>query len=360
MAEMVIRIGIIGCANIARKMSRAIALAPNAELSAVASRSAEKAEEFAKANNFPPTAKIYGSYESLLEDPEIDAVYIPLPTSLHLKWACLAASKKKHILLEKPVAPNVGQLDEILEACQANGIQIMDATMWMHHPRTQQMRRFLNDKDQFGEVKAVHSCFTHAPGEDYLRNDIRVKPDLDSLGAIGDVGWYAIRAILWAFDYELPKTVLAMRGPVFNEAGVILSCGATLHWEDGRVAYFHCSFSSNLTSQVTAIGTKGTLHSDDFVIPYQEKEAYYKAASKNWFNDLQTGWEPLPSHHIISTDLPQEVHMVGAFAQLVRDIKANGGKPDQFWPLCSRKTQLIIDAVMDSIGQGFEPIEVVN
>jgi predicted dehydrogenase len=79
-------------------------------------------------------------------------------------------------------------------------------------------------------------------------------------GVFGDAGWYCIRSILWAVDYELPKTVIALRGPVFNGVGGILSCGASLSWEDGKVATFHCSFLSNLTlMDVTAIGTKGML-----------------------------------------------------------------------------------------------------
>ena len=89
--EAPIRFGILGCADIARKLSRAIALAPNAELLAVASRSAEKARAFAAANspNVPPGAKLYGSYEALLDDPDLDAVYMPLPTSLHLRFQLL-------------------------------------------------------------------------------------------------------------------------------------------------------------------------------------------------------------------------------------------------------------------------------
>ena len=156
MADLPIRIGIIGCAEIARKVSRAIQLAPNATVSGVASRSFEKAASFAKENGLTPEAKIYGSYEALLDDPDIDAVYLPLPTSLHLQWAVLTAQKKKHLLLEKPVAVNVGEFDEIVKACEDNGVQIMDGTMWMHHPRTHKMEEFLNDKEFFGQLKSVN------------------------------------------------------------------------------------------------------------------------------------------------------------------------------------------------------------
>lgn len=151
----------------------------------------------------------------------------------------------------------------------------------------------------------IQSCFSFAAGSDFLQNDIRVKPDLDALGALGDVGWYCIRSILWAANFELPKTVTALRGPVLNEVGVILSCGAYLNWEDGKVATFHCSFLSNLTMNVTAIGTKGTLHLQDFVIPFEEEKASFSAGTECWFTDLVTGWVPKPSEHTILTDLPQ-------------------------------------------------------
>ena len=126
MADTAIRFGIIGCAEIARKVSRAITLAPNAKLAAVGSRSHEKAARFAAENNFPSDAKTYGSYEAVLDDPNVDAVYVPLPTSLHVRWAVLAAQKKKHVLLEKPVALNAVEFDAIVEACESNGVQFMD------------------------------------------------------------------------------------------------------------------------------------------------------------------------------------------------------------------------------------------
>ncbi|KAK9270664.1 hypothetical protein L1049_026246 [Liquidambar formosana] len=358
MAEKSIRFGVLGCAEIARKVSRAIILSPNSTLYAVGSRSIDKASRFASANGFPPSVKIYGSYEAVLDDPDVDAVYVPLPTSLHVRWAILAAEKKKHVLLEKPVALNVAQFDLIVEACESNGVQFMDGTMWMHHPRTAKMREFLSDKQRFGQLKSMHTCFTFGADPDFLKNDIRVKPDLDALGALGDAGWYCIRSILWAADYELPKTVTALREPVLNEVGVILSCGSSLHWEDGKVATFQCSFLSNLTMDITAIGTKGALHLHDFVIPFQEKEASFSAASESGFTELVTGWVPIPSEHTVMTDLPQEVLMVREFASLVRSIKENGSKPEQKWPILSRKTQLVLDAVKASIDRGFEAVEV--
>ncbi|KAF5192302.1 Oxidoreductase, partial [Thalictrum thalictroides] len=154
MADTPIRIGILGCADIARKVSRAIALSPNTTIHAIGSRSIEKAKRYASDNNYPSTAKIYGSYEQVLDDPDVDAVYVPLPTSLHVEWVLLAAQKKKHVLLEKPVALNTSEFDQIIEACESNGVQFMDGTMWMHHPRTEKMREFLDDSNRFGQLKS--------------------------------------------------------------------------------------------------------------------------------------------------------------------------------------------------------------
>ncbi|KAL6315962.1 hypothetical protein AAG906_014887 [Vitis piasezkii] len=352
MAETLIQFGILGCANVARKVSRAITLAPNATLYAVGSRSLEKATRFATANGFPPSAKIYGSYEAVLDDPNVDAVYMPLPTSLHLKWAVLAAEKEKHVLLEKPAALNVAELDQILEACESNGVQFMDGTMWLHHPRTAKMKEFLSDPQRFGQLKSVQSCFTFLADSDFLENDIRVKPDLDALGVLGDVGWYCIGAILFAADYELPKSVIALPGTVFNKAGVLTSCGASLIWEDGKVATFNCSFEANLTMNVTAIGTKGTLQVHDFVIPFKEDSVAFSAGIESWFNELVTGWRTMPSEHVVTTNLPQDALMVREFSGLVADIKRNGSKPEQKWPTISRKTQLVLDAVKAALERG--------
>ena len=207
-------------------------------------------------------------------------------------------------------------------------------------------------------VAQIHTCFTFAADADFLENDIRMKPDLDALGSLGDEGWYCIRAVLWTANYELPKTVIASREPVLNQAGVIMACGASLHWEDGKVATFYCSFLSNLAMDITAIGTKGTLHVHDFIIPYEEKEASFYAASESGFDDLVTRWASQPSKHTINIDLPQEALMVREFSRLVAAIKFNNSKPEKKWPTISRKTQLVLDAVKASIERGFEPVQI--
>ncbi|KAJ7535443.1 hypothetical protein O6H91_12G034200 [Diphasiastrum complanatum] len=351
--DSVVRFGILGCASIARKVSRAILLTQGACLYALGSRSLAKAKEFAAANNFPPEAKIYGSYEEVLADKAVDAVYIPLPTSLHLEWVLKAIERKKHILLEKPPALNVEELDKMLKGCEKNGLQLMDATMWMHHPRAAKVKDILHDKEAFGDLKEVHVLFSFRAPDEFLKNNIRVKPDLDSLGALGDLGWYCARAALWAFDFELPQSVTALPGVCFNEAGVIMDCAATFTWNNGQAASFRCSFQSCMTMKVIMQGTNGAIELDDFVIPYTEDIATFKFHCDASFVDKSLGWICKHQEHEVKTSTPQEALMVGNFTKLVRGIRDGSTTADHKWPDMTRKTQQLLDAVKLSIEKHF-------
>ncbi|XP_052203336.1 uncharacterized oxidoreductase At4g09670-like [Diospyros lotus] len=351
MAETPVRFGVLGCANIARKMCRAIDLSPNSILYAIASRSLHKASRFAEETGFSsPVPKVYGSYEAVLDDHDVDAVYIPLPTGLHLRWAVLAAGKRKHVLLEKPAALNLSELDRILEACRSSGVQFMDATMWVHNLRTATMRGLLSDSERFGQLKSIHSCFTYEADRNFLQTNIRVKPELDGLGALGDIGWYCVQALLWAADYSLPKTITAWPAPDINAAGVILSCGSCLRWEDGKIATFYCSFLANLSMDLIVLGSKGSFRLNDFAVPFRENVASFHVGSQFRV--------PILSEETVASDLPQEALMIREFSGLVLGIRENGLEPERKWPAICRKTQMVVDAVKASIEMGFQPVEV--
>eukprot|EP00262_Sarcandra_glabra_P013012 TRINITY_DN349_c0_g1_i2.p1 TRINITY_DN349_c0_g1~~TRINITY_DN349_c0_g1_i2.p1 ORF type:complete len:359 (-),score=14.57 TRINITY_DN349_c0_g1_i2:53-1129(-) len=358
MAENPIRFGILGCAEIARKVSRAINLAPNSMLYAIGSRSIEKAKKFVNDNHISETVTIYGSYDEVLDDPHVDAVYVPLPTSLHVHWAVSAAEKKKHVLLEKPTAVDVSGLDRILEVCHSNRVQFMDGTMWLHHPRTAKMWELISDTRLFGQRKSIYSTSTFPATPEFLQDNIRAKPDLDSLGALGDAGWYCIGAILWAANYQLPKTITALPAINRNDAGVILACSASLHFEDGNVATFHCSFLSNVSMDLAIYATIGTLHLEDFIIPYEENSSSFAFSSGAHFIELHRGWNSKPELVHVASQLPQEALMVQEFSRMVKSIRDSGCSPDRKWPDISRKNQLVLDAVKKSIELGFKPVNL--
>ncbi|KAH9611466.1 hypothetical protein KSS87_002199 [Heliosperma pusillum] len=356
MAEYVkIKYGILGCSNIGRKVSKAIMGSPNSSLAAIGSRSIDKAKEYAQSNEFPTSTRIYGSYDEVLDDPEVDVVYIPLPTGLHLHWAVKAAEKKKHVLIEKPTAFNVNDLDIILDACYTNGVQFMDGTMWLHHPRTKSMQQFFSDPKLFGKLKHIESTLSWKVDENFLTTDIRVKPDLDGLGALGDAGWYCIGAILLANNYDLPNYVTAKNNAVKNEAGVILSCEASLHWDDGRLGTFTCSFISDWSMGITATGTNGTLRVTDFIIPFKANEASYSTTTQS-LTDLESKEESV--NHVVENDVPQEVLLVKELSTLVDGIKRLGLPVEKKWATVSRKTQVVVDAVLASIDRGGEKVQV--
>lgn len=187
-----------------------------------------------------------------------------------------------------------------------------------------------------------------------------MNPDLDSLGALGDQGWYCIRAILWATDYRLPKTVTAFKDAEFNEAGVILSCGASLLLSDGEVATFYCSFLSNLTMEVSLLGANGFFRVHDFVIPFREDVGAFYVNANTKFAPMSIGIEPEPAERVVRADLPQEALMVKEFSSLVTKIREAGAETEKKWPTISRKTQLVVDAVKASIDKGFVAVEVVE
>ncbi|BAT86084.1 hypothetical protein LR48_Vigan03g262600 [Vigna angularis] len=358
-----VRFGILGCAEIARKVARAIDLAPNATLCALASRSKEKAEKFAAENGFPASVKIYGSYDRLLEDPGVDAVYVPLPTSLHVRWVVMAAGRKKHVLVEKPAALDVAELDQILAAVESNGVQFMEGSMWLHHPRTahiQQLCFVPSSAKSIGPIHFIHSTATMAATPEFLESNIRVKPELDDLGVLGDLAWYCIGASLWAKGYQLPITVTVLPDVKRNSAGVILSITVSLLWDQPiqTLATIHCSFLSHVSMDLVICGSDGSVHLRDFTIPYQETSASFDVTFGAKFVDLHIGWNVKPEEVHVVNELPQEALMVQEFSRLVAGIKDCGSQPSAKWPEISRKTQLVVHAVNKSLELGCKSVSL--
>src|SRR5262249_54208551 len=156
--------------------------ARNAEVRAIASRSIDKAKAAARAAGI---SVAYGSYDALLDDPNIDAVYIPLPNTLHDEWTRKAAEHGKHIWCEKPVCPTAADAHALVDFCKAKGVKLMDGFMWPHHPRTRKLREFL-DSGGIGQVRRVSGTFTF-PMQALDPNNIRLKPELAG-GSLLDVG----------------------------------------------------------------------------------------------------------------------------------------------------------------------------
>ncbi|MGE4485189.1 MAG: Gfo/Idh/MocA family protein [Oscillospiraceae bacterium] len=247
-----IKWGVIGTANIARTCTiPAMLKAKNCELYGIASRTLAKAEEFRGIFGFK---KAYGSYEALLDDPEIQAVYIPLPNHMHKEWVIKAAKKKKNILCEKPLSGTPADVQEMIDACDREGVIFMEAFAYLHSPAIKSIRQKIAE-GAIGEVTVIETTFI-TPG---YTDDIRIKRETLG-GAVYDLGCYNISMILGILGEE-PMEVGASAH--FNGEHIDDFTTAYLSFPSGVKASVFCAMCSGRRGdRVVVYGTKGTLFSD--------------------------------------------------------------------------------------------------
>tara|TARA_B100000809_G_scaffold234710_1_gene252387 strand:+ start:1445 stop:2461 length:1017 start_codon:yes stop_codon:yes gene_type:complete len=321
----IVRWGIMGTARIATRVSRAIHAVASAEAHVIASRSGEQAASWGAEHDIPESTE---GYQALLENDQLDAIYIPLPPSMHHEWTIKAAEHGKHVLCEKPIAMNASQAEEMAAACRENNVQLMDSTMWVHSPRAREMKQFLGS-GQLGELSRVTSAFTIMlnPIEDELRYDRQ-----RGGGSLMDLGWYNIRATLWAFG-SLPERVLGS-GQYVNDVDMRFS--ATLWYPGDAMASFDCAFNLTRRKWLEITGTEGTVVCDDFLAPWDPARPRY------WTHDAEGD-----SKEHVSEPLIQEECMVDHFCQIVRS-----GELDAHWPQITIDNQRVVDALDQSSRSG--------
>ncbi|WNF22735.1 Gfo/Idh/MocA family oxidoreductase [Mesobacillus jeotgali] len=245
-----IKWGILSTANIAQtQVIPAIQRSALAEVEAIASSSGKGAEVAAKLN----IPSIYNTYEELLQDPKIDAVYIPLPNSLHRKWVLEAAKHGKHILCEKPAALTAQEMIEMDRYCKEQNVLFMEAFMYQFHPQHERVKEIIAS-GEIGEVKLMRSSFSYYM-EDRETN-IRMDKSLGG-GSIYDVGCYCIHSMRYILGAE-PVKVQAL-GRLDPETGVDVSAVAYLEFDRGIQGVFDCSFEASFRQEYEIVGTKGRI-----------------------------------------------------------------------------------------------------
>ena len=244
-----IRWGLLGTSRINAKLLAGARLSANAEVVAVGSRSMTTAEAYARANGI---GRAHGSYEALLADPEVDAVYIPLPNSLHHPWTLAALAAGKHVLCEKPYTRHPEQVDEAWDAAEAAGLVLMEAFMWRHTPQADRLVALL---PRIGELVAVRSTFSHRLRDDA---DIRVSAPLEG-GSLMDVGCYCVSGARLIAGEE-PELVYGQQ--VTTADGVDRRFAGLLRFPSGLVATFHAGFDA-FTESLEVIGREGTISLPD-------------------------------------------------------------------------------------------------
>ncbi|WP_421382295.1 Gfo/Idh/MocA family protein [Bacillus salacetis] len=244
--------GILSTANIAKKaLIPALQNSDNAEVAAIASISG-KAEDTAKEFSIP---KAYQSYEDLLDDPEIQAVYIPLPNTMHKEWVTKAARKGKHVLCEKPAALTAEDVKEMAEVCRINNVLFMEAFMYQFHPQHRRVKELI-EEGAIGEVRHMRSAFTFKLDFEKNSQNIRLNKDLGG-GSIWDVGCYCIHSTRYILGDE-PAEVY-VKGTLHDQFGVDTKAAGILSFENGITASFECGFEQPMNDLYEVSGTKGTI-----------------------------------------------------------------------------------------------------
>jgi predicted dehydrogenase len=247
--------GILGTAQINRPFLTALHASIRNNPLAIASRDLKRAQIFANEWGLP---KAYGSYASLLQDPDIDVVYIPLPNGMHAEWAIKAAKAGKHVLCEKPIAMNTAEVEAMSEAAAQTNVVLIEALMYRHHPQTLRAKEVL-DSGAIGDIIVMRGSFTIDLAGD--PKNIRLNPQLGG-GSIWDLGSYPISYARFLVGIE-PVEVYAQQ--IIGSTGVDEVLVGQMRFPGDVFTQINCGFCSPFRMRMEVIGSKGTM---DIPIPF--------------------------------------------------------------------------------------------
>ena len=255
--QKVLRWGILGAARVNERLMPAIIEAENAKFIAIGSRRpGAAAETLAKYGQGETDVEAFDSPDLLLNHPNIDAIYLPMANEEHTEWAIKAIQQGKHVLIEKPMALSVADIDAIAAAAKLHNVIVMEGFMYCFHPQHDYVEQLIKS-GAIGEVRTVRTCFSFPmkPARMY-----RLERDIDNGGgAMWDIGPYAIHTARKWFDSE-PKSVMAMAKVL--DSGADISLTGILDYDDGRYAHFDMSFERARRSEYEIIGTLGGIKCD--------------------------------------------------------------------------------------------------
>jgi D-xylose 1-dehydrogenase (NADP+, D-xylono-1,5-lactone-forming) len=241
---MALRWGILSTANITDKL---LDSGTDQEFVAVASRDGARAEAYAREKGI---ARAHGSYEALLADPDVDAIYNPLPNALHVEWSIRALEAGKHVLCEKPLSRRPEDVDRAFDVAEREGRILAEAFMWRHHPQVARARELL-DGGAIGDLRIIRAHFAFKAADP---DDIRLQADLDG-GGLMDVGCYCVSGCRTLAGAE-PERAWAELAP--GGHGVDVALAATLRFPGDVLAHLDCGLSYPGGSSLAAAGTEGS------------------------------------------------------------------------------------------------------
>ncbi len=246
-----VRFGILSTAHINRLLIPGAHASDKVELIAVASREQSKADAYAREWGIE---RAYGSYEALLEDPDVDAVYISLPNTLHCQWSIRAVEAGKHVLCEKPMSRHAGDVEQAFDAAERNGRLLTEAFMYRHNPQTKRLVELVAE-GAIGELRVVRSAFSYSL---YDAENIRLRADVEG-GSLMDVGCYCVsgsRLLAGEPESVFGQAYIGPTGTDWVFAGAMRFPGDVF-------AQFDCGTCLPERDELEAIGTEGSLFLDD-------------------------------------------------------------------------------------------------
>ncbi len=336
--------GIIGTGMIAGVIADAIAKSTNAKLTAVSSRSLENAQNLVAKR--PGVAAVHGIH-ALLARADVEAVHIATPTVAKEEIALAAIAAGKHVLVEKPFADHASVL-RMTKAAAAKGVAFMDATHFVHHPRTAAIRAATAQK--IGAPRSLHTAF-YFPFSD--RNNIRFDPKQEPMTALGDMAWYSMRAVV---EYLRPTgriTKVVTVPELDPQTTAILRASGLIAFDSGEVSTFDIGYTAGtIVMDLQLLGTTGVIAMDDFVLDWANSFAFKNPNLKAGYTH-RTGMATRQDATFIATPAAtaQEVAMIEDFAELSVAGKSAGRAG---YAESSLKTQEYLDAIWVAAGSGDE------
>jgi xylose dehydrogenase (NAD/NADP) len=265
-----LRWGLLSTARINQALLPPLRSSARNELTAVASRDLERAKVYADEWNIP---RVFGSYEAMLADPDVDVIYNPLPNGLHMEWTVKAAQAGKHVLCEKPLAITVEEVDAITAAAQQAGVVVMEAFMYRHHPQTLKVKELV-ESGAIGKLQLIRGSFTFNISDE---NDVRLNSSLSG-GSIWDIGCYPIsyaRLIIGAEPLEVFGWQITGARSGVDETFI-----GQMSFVNNLYAQFDSGFRTPRRSHIELVGSEGAMMVPQPFQPYVNEKIILKNGEK--------------------------------------------------------------------------------
>lgn len=331
-----LKLGIVGTGFIADLIATALRETDQVCLAAVASRRVEGATEFAARHG---GVRVHRTWQDLIADSAVEAVYVATPTMAREAICLAAAARGRHVLGDKPFL-NLTSLRTITHACRSNGVAFQDATHFTHHPRTHQIRRELPQR--IGRLEAIRTSFFF-PSAD--RTNIRLQPEKEPTGAIGDMAWYSMRAIA-EYAPSHPEVVrsrgVARKDPV---TGAFVRGAGVLEFADGMTSTWDAGYTVGAClMDLELLGEKGVLSMDDFVLDWSGGFLIPDSSRPVGFTQRSGLATPSGFVRVETPSVPRQVvRMLEHFAALTREPR---GTAAQQSIQITERTQSLVDTLL--------------